>query len=70
MLINHAVFRLGLQKEMQVNARVTNAVERAGEKYPILFFCSLLFTQFVDAANFIRIFVTMFFLPDFLPDNK
>lgn len=33
LLINHAVFRLGLQKKRQVNARVTNAVERAeGEK--------------------------------------
>lgn len=59
MCINHAVFRLGLQKEKQVNARVTNAVEKAGKKYCILSLYSLLFTLFMVAA--ISVFISVIF---------
>lgn len=51
LLINHAVFRLELQKEKQVNARVTNAVERAGKNIT-LFFPSILIHSISVCSHF------------------
>lgn len=42
LLINHAVFWLGLPRETWVNVRVTNAAERARENTTVLFFLFLL----------------------------
>ena len=69
-LINHAVFRLGLQKEKQVNARVTNAVERAGKisHYSFLLF-SLIHT--ISGCSHFSIYIcNPYFLPSHLFSNN
>lgn len=71
LLINHAVFRLGLQKEKQVNARVTNAVERAGENITLfLTFYSILFMPFLDVAISPLVYVIPIFSPPHLFANN
>lgn len=63
LLINHEAFRLGLQKKRQVNARVTNAVERAEEGEKILFFLSVLqYSLYLLRKPFLCLYLPFHFL--------